>query len=94
MQDSNLRPSAPKADALPSCANSRFRARMSAYDNLRCGRGDPLFNATFLVAPLIIDGASVIHLKDVTVTCPLSAPSEREGERIYSTPFSFGVCQK
>ena len=49
---------------------------MSAYDNLRCGRGDPLFNATFLVAPLIIDGASVIHLKDVTVTCPLSQPGK------------------
>ena len=32
-----------------------IRARMSAYDNLRCGRGDPLFNATFLVAPLISD---------------------------------------
>jgi len=45
---------------------------MSAYDNLRCGREDPLFNATFLVAPLIIDGASVIHLKDVTEACPLS----------------------
>lgn len=28
-----------------------------------------------------IDGASVMHLKDVTGTCPLSAPSEREGEQ-------------
>jgi hypothetical protein len=46
MQDLNLRPSAPKADALPNCANPR------------------------------IDGASVIHLKDVTVTCPLSQPGK------------------
>lgn len=51
MQDLNLRPPAPKAGALPNCANSR------------------------------IDGASVIHLKDVTGTCPLFAPSEREGEQ-------------
>jgi len=65
-----------------------IRARMSAYDDLRCGRGDPLFNTTFLVAPLVIDGASVIHLKDVTVTCPLSAPSKREGEQNYSTVFT------
>ena len=42
MQDLNLRPIAPKAIALPNCANPR------------------------------IDGASVIHLKDVTEACPLS----------------------
>lgn len=42
MQDLNLRPPAPKAGALPNCANPR------------------------------IDGASVIHLKDVTEACPLS----------------------
>jgi len=30
----------------------------------------------------------VIRLKDVTGTCPLSAPSEREGEQNYSTCFT------
>ena len=70
MQDLNLRPIAPKAIALPNCANPR------------------------------IDGANVIHLKDVTEACPLSRnqlvqmleseatptdcmrPIKREGEHI------------